>query len=83
MSKKGEDDPLLRIEMVLQELIVGQKEKLICLAQRMRPQITAEDLLQPQDFPELDLHPEFRYEEGVLVGFEAAITALRHTFSRA
>jgi len=38
--------------------------------------VTEEDLLQPNDFPELELHPHFRYEEGILDGLMVARTAL-------
>ncbi|NNM44043.1 MAG: hypothetical protein HKM07_06835 [Chlamydiae bacterium] len=36
------------------------------------PNLTADDLLQPNDFPALDNHPYFRYEEGVLEGLRTA-----------
>lgn len=61
---------------LLQELIAGQKKKLISSAERIVPNITADDLLQPNDFPELELHPHFRYEEGILDGLQVAYTAL-------
>lgn len=41
-------------------------------AQRIVPNITEEDLLQPNDFPSLELNPYFRYEEGVLHGLQTA-----------
>jgi hypothetical protein len=33
--------------------------------------------MQPFDFPELENHPEFRYEEGVLAGLLTAYAALQ------
>lgn len=39
--------------------------------------LTDEDLLQPNDYPLLDLDPEFRYEEGVREGIWSSIAALR------
>ncbi|NGX57325.1 MAG: hypothetical protein K940chlam3_00215 [Chlamydiae bacterium] len=59
------------------ELLEGQREKLLKLARRIEPHVTHDDLLQPNDFPELENHPEFRYEEGVLHGIQLTIMALR------
>lgn len=59
------------------ELIEGQKEKLLKLARRLVPHVTQDDLLQPNDFPELETHPEFRYEEGVLHGIQLTWMALK------
>ncbi len=61
---------------LLQELITGQKKKLLSSAERIIPHITPDDLLQPNDFPELELHPHFRYEEGILDGLQVAHAAL-------
>ena len=61
---------------LIQELINGQKKKLFSSAKRIVPHITPDDLLQPNDFPELELHPHFRYEEGILDGLQVAETAL-------
>jgi hypothetical protein len=61
---------------LLDELIEGQQKKLLAIAQRIVPHITQEDLLQPNDFPALELHPHFRYEEGILDGLRVARTAL-------
>ena len=62
--------------MILDELIQQQSEKLLATAQRIIPNITNEDLLQPNDFPSLELHPHFRYEEGILDGLRVAKMAL-------
>ena len=56
------------LENLLEELIRGQQMKLMSCARRIVPFITADDLLQPNDFPELENHAHFRYEEGVLEG---------------
>jgi hypothetical protein len=61
---------------LLNELIEGQQKKLLSTAKRILPRITEDDLLQPNDFPELELHPYFRYEEGILDGLRVARTAL-------
>lgn len=61
---------------LLDELIEGQKKELLKTARRIVPFATDDDLLQPNDFTELEGHPHFRYEEGVLHGFQAAKAAL-------
>lgn len=60
------------MEAVFDDLIRFQKNKLLSCAKRIIPGIIADDLLQPNDFPELELHPHFRYEEGVLEGLLTA-----------
>lgn len=61
---------------LLDELIEGQRAKLLATARRIIPHITEDDLLQPNDFPDLEFHPHFRYEEGILDGLRVAQTAL-------
>ena len=46
------------------------------MAKRKIAHITEEDLLQPNDFIELEEDPEFRYEEGVLAGMQVLEKAL-------
>lgn len=64
----------------LEEMIVQQRKNLLSIARRVFPHLTPEDILQPQDYPELNFDPDFRYEEGVLVGLESALAALRCVF---
>ena len=66
MKKKFED-----------ELVEGQQQKLLKLARRIIPHVTEDDLWQPNDFPDLETNPEFRYEEGVLHGIHVALMAFR------
>lgn len=63
------------IEKLFDELIHLQQDKLLKLARRIIPYVTSDDLLQPNDFPELEQHPVFRYEEGVWAGLLEAKTA--------
>lgn len=68
-----------QIGNLIKELIEGQRQKLLRAAQRLVPYVTADDILQPNDFPELEHHPHFRYEEGILEGLmtvQAALNAL-------
>ena len=63
------------LKNIFEELIAAQRKKIWKYAQRIIPHITEDDLLQPNDFPELENHPVFRYEEGVLEGLMTAQTA--------
>lgn len=60
------------MEKLFEEMISAQKKKMLALAKSILPRITEEDLLQPNDYPQLENHPLFRYEEGVLEGFLTA-----------
>lgn len=62
---------------LLEELALLQKKKVLACAERIVPNITSDDLLQPNDFPVLENHPHFRYEEGILEGIRSAQMALR------
>ncbi len=63
------------MEALFEEMVMQQEERVFKLAQRIIPNITKEDMLQPNDFPVLENHPLFRYEEGVLEGFRSAQVA--------
>ena len=54
------------------ELIALQRKKVLNCALRILPHLTEDDILQPNDFPELEMNPHFRYEEGVLEGLLTA-----------
>lgn len=64
-------------EKLFDDLIALQYKKLLQCGQQIIPNITADDLLQPNDFLELEYNPLFRYEEGVLSGIQTAQMALR------
>ena len=61
---------------LFEELISLQKETLLRLGREIIPHLTSDDLLQPNDYEELELNPYFRYEEGVLAGMQTVQTAL-------
>lgn len=62
---------------IVEQMVLLQRKKLLSLARRIFPGFTGDDLLQPQDFPQLELDPEFRYEEGIMHGMESVLAALR------
>jgi len=62
---------------VLDEMIEGQRRRLLLLAHRIAPGVAPDDLLQPHDHPRLSAHPELQYEAGALAGYLAIRAALR------
>lgn len=66
-----------KIEKLLREMIQEQQAKVYAVGRRIVPNLTAEDLLQPNDYPELENHPHFRHEEGILAGLMSAEMAIR------
>lgn len=60
------------LEQLFNELIQQQEEKLLKHARSIVPNATSDDILQPNDYPELENHPFFRYEEGLLKGLHTA-----------
>ncbi|MCB1110450.1 MAG: hypothetical protein KDK64_05670 [Chlamydiia bacterium] len=64
------------LEALFDEMITHQEKKLLELASSIIPNVTSDDILQPNDYPELENHPYFRYEEGVLKGLHSAKMAV-------
>jgi len=60
----------------LEKMVTLERQKLLKFAKRLIPYLTAEDILQPQDYPELDQNLEFRYQEGLVIGLETALSTL-------
>lgn len=65
------------LEAVMEEILYMHKKALLVLGRRIIPSLTSEDVLQPNDYPELNNHPEFRYEEGLLAGIQTVQIALK------
>lgn len=61
----------------LEQEISLQKERMVSAALRCKEGVQYDDLLQPQDFPEIDTDPDFRGEEGELYGLERALVIVR------
>lgn len=69
-------NPLDEVEAMLVQMAAQQETKVLSLARRLRPGLTAEDVRNPHDFPELD-DADFHFEDGMLAGINASLTALR------
>ncbi len=65
------------LQALLNELIDQQRGRLLELGRKTIPNLTTEDILQPNDYPDLEYNPLFRYEEGVLEGMQTVDAALR------
>ena len=73
----GEVMPTWRqIEELVESLEALQKRKVIELARRLRPGLTAEDIANPHDFPELG-DADWQYADGTLAGIQGVLAALR------
>ena len=60
------------LKELFEELVSNQEAKLLKYGSSIVPQVTSDDILQPNDYSELENHPYFRYEEGVLKGLQTA-----------
>ncbi len=65
------------VQELIDEMAELQHRRLLECARRIVPYLTEDDLLQPNDFPELENHPHFRYEEGILEGIRGVQIAVR------
>lgn len=65
------------IDKMIEEMVEAQKKTLLTCGRRIIPTLTPEDMLQPNDYLELEGHPHFRYEEGILAGLQSSQSALR------
>jgi hypothetical protein len=61
---------------LLADMEALQARKVIELARRLCPGLTAEDIRNPHDFPELD-DTDWHFEDGQLAGIQSVVTALR------
>ena len=65
------------VNSFVDQMVEEQKRSLLNLGRRIVPRLTPEDVLQPNDFPELEENPVFRYEEGILAGLQSVQIALK------
>ncbi len=65
------------IDQLLQDLIDHQENKMLIFARELSPCLTSDDILQANDYPNLENHPHFRYLEGLVQGMQGAQMAIR------
>lgn len=76
MLDPNPEELVARIFEALDAMENNQKQKVIDLARRLKPGLTAEDIRNPHDFPELD-DPDWHFEDGQLTGIQSVQFALR------
>lgn len=74
MSEQGDAYDAIDREIAAIEEV--QARKVIELARRLLPGLTAEDIRNPHDFPDLS-DPDWQYEDGVLAGVQSVRIAIR------
>lgn len=62
---------------LIDEMVDAQRNHLLKLGRKVVPTLTPEDVMQPNDYPELEENPVFRYEEGILAGLQSVQIALK------
>ena len=75
------DEPLARdvfqrVYALLDTMESAQRDKVLALARRLLPHLTAEDIRNPHDFPDL-ADPDWHFEDGQLTGIQSVRFALR------
>ena len=65
-----------RTLILLDGMIEQQREKLLKIGRRLNPKLTADDLRNPFDWPEVAQNPQFNFEDGILAGLISARTAI-------
>ncbi len=73
---KPPTDPWDEVERMLQSMIDLQESKVLALARRLKPGVTAEDVRNAHDHRELD-DADLQFEDGTLAGILAAQAAVR------
>ena len=68
---------LAEFEALLSKLHDQQNAKARSAAHRIRPDLTAEDLLNPDNFADIIADPDFMYEDGMAAGILSAKIAIR------
>jgi len=64
-------------EALFESMISQQRAKVLSIARAINARLTEDDILSPQDFPELVDDARFNYEDGLLAGLLSAQIALR------
>jgi len=65
------------LETLFEQMIDQQRAKVLAVARSIDARLTQDDVLSPQDFPELAQDARFNYEDGLLAGLISAQIAVR------
>ena len=75
LARLREAPLLARVFALLDQMEDGQRAKVLDLARRLIPHLTAEDIRNPHDFPDL-ADPDWHFEDGQLTGIQSVRFAL-------
>jgi hypothetical protein len=64
-----------RVFLLLEQMEEVQKQKVLDLARRLKPGLTAEDIRNPHDFPDLE-DPDWHFMDGQLTGIQSVEFAI-------
>ena len=65
------------MEALFEQMIAYQRARVLAIARSLNPRLTEDDVLSPDDFPELAADPRFAWEDGLLAGLLSAQMDLR------
>lgn len=65
------------VDRLMLEMIEQQERKVLEMGRRIHPGLTAEDIRNPHDFPDLVASGEWNFEDGILSGLKSAHIAIR------
>lgn len=65
-----------QVEELVVEIEQLQLQRVVQLGRRLHPGLTAEDMRQPHDHPEL-ADTDWQYEDGMLAGIQSVLAAVR------
>ncbi len=75
-------NPILRRVLdVMDQMESHQHERVLELARRLVPGLTAEDIRNPHDFPDLE-DPDWHFMDGQLAGIKAVRFAIAQAFEK-
>ncbi|MEP6768523.1 MAG: hypothetical protein ABJC61_07640 [Acidobacteriota bacterium] len=77
MSASEQPDDPESIAALVDEMIESQRVRLMEIARRIDPTLSADDLMQPHDHPKVAVNSDFQFEDGILAGYLAVRAALR------
>lgn len=75
LARLHDASALVKVMALLDQMEDGARHKVLELARRILPHLTAEDIRNPHDFPDL-ADPDWHFEDGQLAGIQAVRFAL-------
>ncbi len=80
-SRPAEPITQAAVLTLLEGMIEQQRVKCLKIARRLVPYLTADDLMNPFDWPKVAENPQFVWEDGLLAGLQSAHAAICAEFA--